>query len=341
MIHRATILLLLAVAPLWAKFPDDFESPLTRIAFGSCNKQTLPQPMWDAIAAQHPDLWIWMGDNIYGDTRDMTVLAAKYEKQFKQPDYAKFREATPVLGTWDDHDYGENDSGSWYPPKAIARDLALNFFEVPDTDERWSREGLYSAYTFGPEGQRVKVLLIDDRYFAGKPKNPGSDLLGEEQWVWLQKELHSSDAQINLIVTGIQFLSEDHKYEKWANFPPSRAGLLNFILEEKIPGVVFISGDRHIHEISIKNDAETPYPLLDITSSGLTHSWKSFPGETNRYRSGGIHTDLGFGLIELDWDATPATLTAKIINRDGETVNYVSMPIEALRDTAPVAKPTK
>lgn len=330
---RPLLALLCLTAPLLAKFPTDFDTPLRRIALGSCNRQDLPQPVWDVIESKEPGLWIWMGDNIYGDTRDMDVLKAKYDKQFNQPEYADFREGTPILGTWDDHDYGENDSGSWYQPKADSRDLALRFMEVPKSDPRWSREGLYGAYDFGPAGKRVRVILIDDRYFASHAREPDSELLGEAQWQWLQATLKSSDAQINLIVSGIQVLPEDHRYEKWANFPVSRERLLTFIRENEIPGVIFASGDRHIHELSLKNDNETAYPLLELTSSGMTHAWgERFPGEKNRYRAGPVHPDKGFGLIDLDWEQR--TVTTQIINLQGKPENTLSLPMAMLRDHA-------
>jgi hypothetical protein len=73
-----------------------------------------------------------------------------------------------VLGTWDDHDFGRNDAGADYKLKAVTRDLALSFMEVPIGDPRWTREGLYGAYDFGPAGQKTKVILLDNRYFAGE-----------------------------------------------------------------------------------------------------------------------------------------------------------------------------
>lgn len=334
---RSLFALLCLTAPLLAKFPDDFDSPLHKIALGSCNRQDLPQPMWDVIADQDPDLYIWMGDNIYGDSRDMAVLKAKYDQQFHQPEYADFREDTPIIGTWDDHDYGENDSGNWYPPRAESRDLALSFFEVPKSDPRWTREGLYGSYDFGPAGQKVRVILIDDRYFASQARQPDSELLGEAQWSWLQEQLLTSDAQINLIVSGIQVLPEDHKYEKWANFPTSRERLLTFIQDNRIPGVIFASGDRHIHELSLKNDGETPYPLLELTSSGMTHSWgPRFPGEMNRYRTGPVYVEKAFGLLTIDWET--GAITAQIINQNSDVVNAFTLPLASLRDHASKSK---
>lgn len=97
------------------------------IAFGSCNRQNLPQPLWDVIANDKPDLWIWLGDNIYGDSNDMAVLKAKYDLQANQESYKRLTAQTPVIGTWDDHDFGRNDAGKTYPFKKESQQLALNF----------------------------------------------------------------------------------------------------------------------------------------------------------------------------------------------------------------------
>ena len=82
---------------------------ITTIAFGSCNRQDLPQDIWNQIALNKPDLWIWTGDNIYGDSEDMSILKGKYLKQKKGSAYQNFRKKTLITGIWDDHDYGVND----------------------------------------------------------------------------------------------------------------------------------------------------------------------------------------------------------------------------------------
>ncbi|MFP4293896.1 MAG: alkaline phosphatase family protein, partial [Cyclobacteriaceae bacterium] len=79
----------------------DASQTLTTIAFGSCNRQDEPQPMWKPIMANNPDLWIWLGDNIYGDTDDMQAMKAMYAEQKAQPDYEQFFQTVPVIGTWD------------------------------------------------------------------------------------------------------------------------------------------------------------------------------------------------------------------------------------------------
>jgi alkaline phosphatase D len=302
------------------------DSVLTRIAFGSCNHQDRDQPLWPVIEAADPDLWIWLGDNIYADTEDMAVMDSMYARQRRVPGYRALRSRVPVIGTWDDHDYGANDAGRTFPRRDSSQALFLDFFEVPQDDPRRDRAGVYSAHMFGPPGRRVKVLLLDTRYHRDPITrdpiseqryypNPDGDILGDAQWAWLERHLRSSDAQIHLIGTSIQALARDHPWEKWANFPRARQRLLDVIQASGAPGVVLLSGDRHLSELSRVDDA-IAYPLYDLTASGLTHH-ASFDREPNRYRVGPLIADLNFGLLEIDWEAEPVRLRFSIRGEEG------------------------
>ena len=95
------------------------EAPLTRIAFGSCAHQQKPQPIWDAVLAWRPELFVFTGDNVYGDVASaaMTELRAAYAAAGKVAGLARLRAQVPVLATWDDHDYGGNDAGADFPTR--------------------------------------------------------------------------------------------------------------------------------------------------------------------------------------------------------------------------------
>ena len=203
--------------------------------------------------------------------------------------------------------------------------MALDFMEVPVADPRRSREGLYGSYCFGPAGKQIKVLLIDGRYFSTGPNAKEPDLLGHAQREWLEGELTDSEAQVHLIVSGIQVLSSEHKYEKWANFAKDRQWLFNIIVNAQVPGAIVLSGDRHIHELSVLEIEGLNYPLVDITSSGMTHSWERFQGEPNRYRKGNTYTGIGFGLLEFDWQESEVIVNAMLRNDDNETVNQTTI----------------
>ncbi len=295
------------------------DKPVTRIAFGSCSDQKRPQPLWDDIVAQQPDVWIWLGDNIYGDSQSMDTLKAKYNLQKSNPVYAQLRKSASIIGVWDDHDYGVNDGGKEYPMKRQSQQLMLDFLDVAKDSPLRSREGGYSSWTYGPLGQKVKVILLDGRYFRDPLKkvdrvnapDPNGDILGEAQWQWLEAELTGSDADLHIIGCGIQFLSEEHPYEKWANFPTARKRLLALLGKTKPKGAMLISGDRHMAEISKTSVAGLDYELYDITSSGLTHVSKPHE-EPNRHRIGTMVTALNYGLIRIDWSRKPAQVSVQI-----------------------------
>ncbi|MGB3849352.1 MAG: alkaline phosphatase D family protein [Tunicatimonas sp.] len=316
----------------------DTTQALTTIAFGSCNRQDEPQPMWDDVLTQQPDLWIWLGDNIYGDTEDMRQMRDKYAQQLGQPGYQQLLAAVPVVGTWDDHDYGVNDGGREFGSKQASRDLLLEFLAVPKGRPVWDREGAYQSYTIGPAGQRVKVLLLDTRYFRDAlvasadtarryGANTSGDLLGDDQWRWLEAELRDSDAQVHLIGSSIQVLAQDHGFEKWANFPNSRQRLFDLIADTQAPGVVLLSGDRHIGEIARYDAPGVEYPLYDLTSSGLTHVYEA-ADEPNRYRVSDLITVLNFGLITIDWRSKPAQLTFQIRGEEGKVLAEEEMGLK-------------
>lgn len=315
------------VSPLFEGQKIDFDQSLTTIALGSCNRQNLPQDMWPAIASHDPQLWMWLGDNIYGDSEDMTVLLEKYQQQKSGEAYSSFRNGRAIIGIWDDHDYGVNDGDKNYPKKDASKALMLDFLDVPANAKVRKRPGAYQSYTFGEPGKRIKILLLDGRYFrdeltsnpSGDPRyfpNETGDILGESQWEWLEKELTNSEAQIHLIACGIQFIPEEQIYEKWANFPAARQRFFD-LLEKTAPAhTVLISGDRHISELSKMDLEGLDYPLYELTASGMTHTWSLGDSEPNKYRVGELIVALNFGLLYIDWSSPRPKLTVEVRGND-------------------------
>lgn len=285
--------------------------PLSRIAFGSCNREDLPQPLWSLISKRDPQLFIWLGDNIYADTDDMRVMRRKYERQLSNPGYRAFVEKVPVVGTWDDHDYGKNDGGREYRARAASQQVLLDFLGEAENSPRRDQKGVYDSYSYGPAGKQIRVILLDTRYHRD-PIGSNGTVLGEEQWQWLEGELRGSSAQIHLIASSIQVVPVDHRFEKWANFPNERQRLFNLIKDTKAPGVIFLSGDRHIAELSKFESPAVDYPLYDLPSSGLTHTWREARRERNRHRVGELVIALNYGTIDVDWSEADPVLTLEV-----------------------------
>ncbi len=289
------------------------------IAFGSCNRQNRPQPLWQPIISDQPDLWIWMGDNIYGDTPNMDTLRAKYELQNQVSDYQTLKSKTPIIGVWDDHDYGINDGGKIFAQKKESRDIMFDFLGVPANAPERKREGAYSSHLIGTGDNLVKVILLDARYFRDTLEridkvyqlNQNGEVLGEAQWKWLEKELKNSPAKINLISSGVQILPTEHAFEKWANFPKERERLLDLIAKSGAKTPVLLSGDRHIAEVMKLTDSRFPKGIYEITSSGLTHTWSEISPEPNQFRIGQLIAKLNYGLALINWKKQEVTFQIK------------------------------
>jgi alkaline phosphatase D len=304
------------------------------IAFGSCNKQDKDQSFWHQILSQQPDLWVWLGDNIYADTADMQVMADKYARQLNNPDYQKFVTGVPVTGIWDDHDYGMNDGNRHYPMKVEAKQQFMNFMGIDERHPMNDHPGIYHSRLYGTPPNQVKLIMLDTRTFQdplaktprGSTRNyvphPTGTLLGEAQWQWLERELHQSTAQVNLIASSLQVIAEDHKYEMWANFPNERKRLLDLLVDSQVSHPVILSGDRHLSEISQLN--WRGQILTDITSSGLTHSF-SGNWEDNRHRQGALITDESFSLLLFDWSGMQ--LTIRQLDMNQQVLNQLSLAL--------------
>ncbi len=300
---------------------DTLTAP-TIITFGSCNKVDKPQSMWTDVAANNPNLWIWLGDIIYADTTDMKALAAMYKRLKTNPNYKKLRAKAQVVGVYDDHDFGVNDSGKSYPMKKPAKKCLMDFLDVPMNNPLRKREGAYQSYTFGQGGQRIKVIVLDTRYFrddleADTTKarryipNMTGDMLGEAQWKWLEKELKNSPANLNILCTSIQVLADQHGHEKWGNFPNCRKRLLSLIASTKPRNLMILSGDRHMAEISKMELQGLSYPLYDFTSSGLTHI-RSGTSEVNKLRVGDMIVKKNFGLLKIRWEGERPVVSMQV-----------------------------
>ncbi len=304
---------------------------VSRIGFGSCASQERPQPIWDAVLAQSPELFIMLGANIYADTDNPTIIKQKYDQLAAVPGFQRLRAACPLLSVWDGHDFVANTPGVENPNRDAAQKLFLEFFKESTDSPRWKRAGLYCGAVFGPEGKRVQVILLDTRYHRSAMKSkereftPDSDpsrtYLGAEQWKWLEEQLRMP-AEVRLIGSSIQIVAEEHPYEKWANLPKERERLYNLLRETKATGVVFLSGDRRLAELSL-GDAGLGYPVYDLTSSGLNMGNKRWNGvEKNSKRVMTMTYGDNFGMVQIDWDKPDPQIRLQIRNVDGElTIN--------------------
>lgn len=296
------------------------------IAFGSCAQEYKPQPVLRLASQKRPDYFIFLGDNIYADTRHADTLKAKYARLAAKAEFKQLQSSSRLLATWDDHDYGENDAGRHYPLKEISKSIFLDFWKEPQSSPRRLHAGIYHAEYLALKPLKVQLILLDLRTFRDNLRlaAPGqrmwrdkqffydldylpyetadSTLLGEEQWQWLEKQL-LLPADLRLIASSTQFGITFNGYESWANFPHEQERFFSLIRKTRAEGVIFLSGDVHYAEIS-KIHPDGIYPLYDFTSSGITSTWDFATPNGNRVA--GPVMENNFGMMHILAGKDPA-----------------------------------
>jgi len=325
------LLVLLVPSPLRAQ---PAEAPLTRIAFGSCIDQRAPQAITETVQAYGPDLFVFLGDNVYGDVEAGTAdkLRQTYERQDRSAEFARLLRAPRILATWDDHDYGVNDGGGDFVLKRDAEALFLDFWQVPADDPRRARDGVYGSFFFGPEGRRVQIILLDTRFFRsplrptderdakGKERylpdtSPAKTMLGAAQWRWLEAVLEET-ADLRIIGSSIQVIAEAHGFERWGHLPAERDRLYRLLRQASDVPTIVISGDRHfaaLYRLALGHGRS----LLEATSSSLNRPWAGAT-EQGPHQLGPVYGGENFGTIEIDWQARRAVVAIR--GMDGQAV---------------------
>jgi len=252
------------------------------IAFGSCNDQRINQDpkIFRAILDLKPDVWLWVGDVSYitSNKADPTINQREFNISKNSPSYTELRNKIPILGVWDDHDYGVNNGDKSYKYKERSRHLYLDFLDEPkDSIRRTRPDGIYESYYIG-QAKKIKVILLDVRFNRDWRFSLSStaDILGQAQWEWFEEELKDNAPDFFIVASGTQIMVDDRFYpEHWYTY--SRNKLIETIRKLKRSGVVLLSGDVHYSEMmEYPCPQRVGYKLHEFTSSGLTHHMSGY-----------------------------------------------------------------
>jgi alkaline phosphatase D len=294
------------------------------VGTGSCARyvEDPHQLIWNVVAEHRPDLFVWLGDNIYGDTSRADVLSAEYRRQRGVISYAPVGPRVPQLAIWDDHDSGVDNGDRTNAAKDTALEVFRNYWANPDYGLK-DAPGVFFSYQYGG----VDFFLLDGRYYRdpnAMPDHEGKTMLGAQQKAWLKQALKSSTAPFKLLITGGGWSrAKGVGGDSWASFIYERNEIFDFIRDEKINGVVLLSGDAHVAELNaIPWSEKGGYDFYDLVSSPLaqdtTDNWLERRPE-RRIRQV-YFGSVTFGLLTFDMTGSDPVLEYNSINYLGDTV---------------------
>jgi alkaline phosphatase D len=319
-----------ATQPLW-QFRTD--PPAFSVAFGSCfylnDRFDRPGPPWgaelqilDTIASQSPDLMLWLGDNLYLREPEWTSIegmSARYRAMRALPELRKLARAASHVAIWDDHDFGPNDADASFVMKGAALEAFKRYWPNPSHGLP-GVPGVFGLVTFGD----VDFFLLDNRFnrFPNRyPLTPEKAMFGRAQLEWLKQALVYSRAPFKVVVAGGQFWNRANRFEAFHNFPVEQKALADWLLEQKIPGVVFLSGDRHFGGLW-RIERPGTYPLYEFTSSPLTAGPIANPSVEERGNPelvpGTLVNQRNFGMLRVSGPRTERVLTLEAYDADGK-----------------------
>ena len=308
------------------------------LGFGSCLHQDRSMAILKTIEKKELDLFMFIGDNVYGDQKDgeLDKLIRTYKQQYNNLE--NFLRNVSAEFIWDDHDFGINDGGSNYRYKDRVKELFLETWKIPSNDPRRLRDGLYFDKMIKKNGLKVHLIFLDNRSFKSEWKltdefnkegkeryvkdfDPQKTLLGKKQWQWLKDKLNE-DSDIKIILSSLQILSLGHGWESWDKLPLERERLFNLIDESNVSNLFILSGDRHrggFYRFKTNDNNE----IYEFTSSSLNLPIPFNTEEKGPLRIGSTYRKANFGVVRIFEDKVVMELTSN----KGKVVNSLNIEI--------------
>jgi phosphodiesterase/alkaline phosphatase D-like protein len=347
------------------------KNSLPNVAFGSCNRQNLPQEFWKNIALQHPSHFLWMGDAVYAKGHSVDRLFQAYDTLLSNENYQRFTKGVYIDGVWDDHDYGVNDAGGYISNRLQRQVEYLTFLQKSgntNIQPLFEQDGIYHTLDIPFDDRLMKVIFLDTRSFRsvhyirslgefrfplsaliasairasysimGFGRNYAGSMLGEAQWTWLEHTLQQSTADVHIIISSVQVLTSNPVFESWGHFPIEKQRLLTLLGRYQPQHTVLLSGDVHLGEISHASYGHNRQRLVEVTSSGLTHTCAT--GKANnilcpvmmhlfsahRISEAGYYPSKNYGMIQFHRVVNNSyNITFSVRSLESETMGHTQL----------------
>ncbi|MFK8111171.1 MAG: alkaline phosphatase, partial [Rubripirellula sp.] len=299
------------------------------VGFVSC-VDIEPNRIWKEMEDLGLDTICLLGDTPYIDKSDLEAVRARHRDFLQQSDLATLAAHTPIVGTWDDHDFGRNNGNgrNMMNGKRATRRGFVNY--RAHSQYGTGSEGIYHTIDLG----MIEVFLLDPRYFSQIEPSPVDETkptcFGPQQWNWLLAALRDSKAPFKVLAMGAIWQDKknretDDMFTYWYE----RDALLDIVKNEQISGVVLLGGDIHVARHLI-HPQRVGYDLHDFV---ISPGHKRTITELDVY-----HPSLEWSLVEgwqfltltADGSMESPTLTAEYRQPDGVVNRKVEIPLKSL-----------
>lgn len=203
-----------------------------------------PFRIFDGIRTREPEFFLFLGDTAYtdidGSARTVDEYRAGHKRNREDDAFKRFARTTSIYAVWDDHEVANNFDRT-HPRLPAGRQAFLEYWPIRQVSSEPAR--LYRSFRWG---RLVEIFILDTRQYrsaASERESASKTMLGVAQKEWLKRELQRSDAVFKVIATSVPL--KYHGPDSWEGYTTERQELVNFITQNAIRRVVFLTGDVH------------------------------------------------------------------------------------------------
>ena len=284
-----------------------------RMAVSSCMKPDHgDQHAFVSLLAEQSDFQLLLGDNVYADSLVRDVVWRHYLEMRGVWQFAEVLRQVPTYALWDDHDFaGDNIGGAQVPQRARVLDIFREVWANPSYGIP-GVPGVFFKLTWGD----VDIFVLDGRYYRSALKDPNGTrkrMIGDAQFAWFAREIAASKAPFKFIASGSTLELEGT--DTWAAYNYDRNRIWGLIREQRIGGVIWLSGDLHEGLVAVHPKAMTGfYDLYEVISSGIANS-----------------RDHEFAVLDVDTTVADPTCAIRILDGQGKLVQEERVTRSMLR----------
>lgn len=279
--------------------------------------------IFETMAKEEANAMIWTGDNVYFAPFDLSSrynMNQRYKKQRQQASLKDFLVKMPHYATWDDHDFGPNNSSRRFSGANAATEIFKAYWANPRYGGI-TEPGIF----FSQRWQDVEFIVTDNRTYRDPNNFPNPlerSFLGRTQMDWLKSKLVGSDATFKIVVIGSPVFNRYYK-ESFYLATGEYNNLMQFLEANKVEGVIFLSGDRHHSELT-KLEREGAYPLYNYINSPLTSQPTKILGEGEANDSwrvpGSLFRQRNYGRVAVSGPTDKRVLSLETMSTTGESL---------------------
>jgi len=283
--------------------------------------------IYNTMQEAKADFMIWLGDTVYyirDDTKKRKVRRNLLYRQHEK--LTRFLESTSQIAMWDDHDFGPNNADGSYKNKAGTLEVFKHFWPNP---QPITSDGIY----FKISHHDVDFFILDNRSYSNKPDDENASILGKQQKAWLKEELKKSKASFKIICSGNQFVADYLSDKTFALYPKERQEIFDFLINNKIEGVFFLTGDRHHTEV-LKRKIDGLYPMFEYSCSPIT-SWPNARLNSKRFNKkqrikGTLINKRNFGKLSFVGNKDNRTCIIETLDKNGKQIGLFKIKTSEL-----------